>query len=356
VGVHTVDKTGVFFMNTYFATFITGTSQLVESQLTKLGNISVAKIYDGLIVFRSSRSWKELQNIRYLNNLFLLLAIKENRRSGKGALDELMNTIARQGVRTSAAFQEIVRGKRSFRVFASVENETVSMSRRLLQGVERRIQKGSGLRLNIQKPNLEFWFISRREGVVLFGLRFTRVRAETKQRRKGELRAELAHVLCLLSEPKSFDVVCDPFVGYGAIAIERARSFPYQRIYASDIDEMLVRELRRKTGGIKNMKVAQANALRLDLPDASIDKIITDPPWGEYQGMPSLERFYEEMLSEFRRVLKADGIVVILIGPKETFEYVLQNKFGQIFAMNSKYDILVSGKKAAIYKITRKKR
>ncbi len=342
-------------MNTYFATFITGTSQLIEEQFTKLGHVSIVKIYDGLIIFRSSRSWKELQNIRYLNNLFFLLAINENRRNGKSALEELMNTIAKQGVRTSTVLRDIVRGKRSFRVFASVENETVSMNRQLLQRVERHIQKESGLRLNVQKPDLEFWFISRREGAVLFGLRFTRVRAETKQRRKGELRVELAHVLCLLSEPKSFDVVCDPFVGYGAIAIERARSFPYQKIYASDIDETLVRELRRKTGGMKNMQVAQANELRLNLPDASIDKIITDPPWGEYREIPSLERFYEGMFREFNRVLKASGIIVILIGPKETFENVLQNKFGQTFVMNSKYDILVSGKKAAVYKITRAK-
>lgn len=148
-------------------------------------------------------------------------------------------------------------------------------------------------------------------------------------------------------------MICDPFAGHGAIVIERARSFPYQKIYASDIDKVLVRKLQGKTKNIKNIQVTQADALRLNLPDASIDKIVTDPPWGEYREIPNLERFYEGMLKELNRVLKPNGIIVILIGAKATFESVLQNMFSQTFAMNSKYDTLVSGKKAAVYKITR---
>lgn len=340
-------------MNTYFATFITGTSELVQGQLEMLKSVSILKVYDGLIIFRFPRSWKEIQNIRYFNNLFLLLASREDRKDGKNLVERLMQSAVQKGIKTPFGFREMIRGKKSFKIFAAVENETVSINRSLLQRVENQIKRVSGLRLNIQRPDLEFWFMARREGLGLFGLRLTKVRKENKQRKKGELRTELAHLLCLASELKPSDVICDPFAGHGAIVIERARSFPYQKIYASDIDKVLVQELQEKIKNIKNIQVTQADALRLNLLDASIDKIITDPPWGEYREIPNLERFYEGILKEFNRILKTNGIIVILIGAKETFEGVLQNIFSQTFVMNSKYDTLVSGKKAAVYKITR---
>lgn len=55
------------------------------------------------------------------------------------------------------------------------------------------------------------------------------------------------------------------------------------------------------------------------------------------------------MLKEFIRVLKPGGLMVILIGQKELFEKVLTNFPDLQFV--EKYNILVSGKKAAIYKI-----
>lgn len=340
-------------MNTYFATFITGTSQFVKEQLTGLKNISIVKMYDGLVIFYSSRPWRELQNIRYFNNLFLLLEEKGSHKSGKSAVEGLMNIVARRGIKRSTILHDITKGKRGFKIFVAVENETVSVNRSLLQRVERQIQKESRLRLNIKRPDLEFWFMSRREGVMLFGLRFTKVRKETKQRKKGELRAELAHIICLLSEPKPYDVVCDPFAGHGAIVIERAHQFPYKKICASDIDNFLVSELKKKIGKMKNIQVVQADALHLDLPDGSINKIITDPPWGEYRELPNFKNFYENMLREFNRILGPDGTMVILIGAKEIFESILQDRFAHTFKIKSKYNILVSGKKAAIYQLIR---
>ena len=59
------------------------------------------------------------------------------------------------------------------------------------------------------------------------------------------------------------------------------------------------------------------------------------------------------MLLEFNRVLKLDGVIILLIGAKEIFENVLRDKFSNTFRLKRKYDILVSGKKAAIYQLIR---
>ena len=61
------------------------------------------------------------------------------------------------------------------------------------------------------------------------------------------------------------------------------------------------------------------------------------------------------MLEEFYRVLKPNSVVVILVGKKELFETVLK-KISDKFSLESKYDILVSGKKAAVYKLVKHKK
>ena len=173
---------------------------------------------------------------------------------------------------------------------------------------------------------------------------------------KGELRREIAHIMSTLSNPTPKDVVLDPFAGYGAIPLERAQNFPYREIIAIEKDDYLVSRLKQKVRTVKkNINVLRGDALVLsEIKNSSIDKIITDPPWGEYKEISNISIFYRDMLREFVRILRPDGVVVILISAKEIFESILQDQFSQIFKIKSKYDILVSGKKAAIYQLIRK--
>ena len=74
-----------------------------------------------------------------------------------------------------------------------------------------------------------------------------------------------------------------------------------------------------------------------DFQDNTFDKIVTDPPWGYYSAQVSLK--------ELSRVLKPTGIMVLLLADRD---FTLPD-----LEIQEKYDILVSGKKAAIYKFTK---
>jgi len=97
--------------------------------------------------------------------------------------------------------------------------------------------------------------------------------------------------------------------------------------------------------------VGKWDALNLtSLTNKSVDKIITDPPWGFYENKSiNLREFYKSMLNEFIRVLKPNGLMIILMGQREIFGEVISG-FSELKLLE-KYDILISGKKATIFKI-----
>ena len=145
--------------------------------------------------------------------------------------------------------------------------------------------------------------MKRSEGFVLFGLRITRHPDYKDVLQKGELRPELANLLCLISEPNKEDVFLDPFSGSGSIPRERTR-FPYKEIITSDL--IPVKITRPLKIDLKVVEVLQMSALNMTkILDNSVDKIVTNPPWGIEVGKElDLPKFYSRMTDEFQRVLR----------------------------------------------------
>ncbi|MCL4397890.1 hypothetical protein M1403_02590 [Patescibacteria group bacterium] len=292
-------------MNRYFSTFIPGLGEEVKNQLEKsLRGFICQLLLDGLIVYQSESSPEEIKKLRFLNNSFL--EAKPEEKTGI----KLGNT---------------------FRVIFSRENEIIAINRERLARIEKKIAEANHLTVDRSNPDFEFWFLERSEGYKFAGVRITKHPDYKDVLQKGQLRPELANLLCLISDPRPDDVVLDPFAGSGAIPAERA-NFPHLKIISGDI----------KTG---------TDALHMtEVADNSVNKIITDPPWGIEVGKElDLPKFYEATLKEFKRVLKPNGLVVVLMGNKTVFEEAL-NK-ASLFKLLKKYDVLVSGKKAAIYKL-----
>lgn len=295
----------------YFSTFITGLGEIVSEELQKqLVNFKQELLLDGLIVYSTDSGFEKIKNLIFLNNSFLQTSPEDKINLNLG---------------------------KSFRVVFSKENELVSINKERLTKIENKIAKLNNLVVDRANPDFEFWFLERSEGNKFTGVRITKHPDYKTVLSKGQLRPELADLLCLISEPDGNDVVLDPLAGSGAISMAR-KNYPHKEIISGDIDP-------------QNQNIKKLDALNLkDFKNGSINKIITDPPWGVSIGLDlNLNDFYTKMLEEFFRVLEPNGLLVILIGKKELFDEVL-SKF-QCFTLVKRYNILVSGKKAAIYKI-----
>lgn len=338
-------------MNRYFSTFITGFQEVVESELKKiLTDIKILRLLDGLVIYESTSSIQDIQKLRFLNNSFIWLsqATHVDGQKPEPAVEQLlrMSDFDRSREATSLKFVKF------FRAIVSKENQTIPIDRSLLEKIEAKIFYSTHLKVHRTLPDIEFWFIFRKEGISIFGARITPLGKETTRKyNKGELRQELAHLLVLLSDYQKEDIVLDPFAGSGAIVLERVQSFPYKKFFASDNKEDLVEELKRKTKwGQQKIIVEKHDALNLNnLDSGSINKIITDPPWGLFEKpQEDMVDFYKRMLLEFYRVLADGGMAIILVGRDAGFETAL---VGSGFNNETKLSILVSGQKADVYKL-----
>lgn len=333
-------------MATYFSTFITGFADVIEEVITKrFLKVTIDEVLDGMIVYSTFAPVTQILDQKYFNNSFVLLAQCPAKEEATTAsiVKDLFKKANFGSVRKFTVLQKASK----FRVSISRENELTSINNEIVRKIEEKIMSQTPLKLDRQRADYEFWFVIRSEGKAYLGMRITKLKSKPA---KGQLRPELAQLLCALSDPAPEDVFMDPCAGSGAIVQERMTIAPFKAMYAGDTDPNKVTQLKFTFKKSKTVTVLPLNAAHLgEIEDASIDKIVTDPPWGLYTDHDKdYTEFYTKMLSEFRRVLKQTGHVVVLSARKEEFERALSSH-STSFILKNKLDILVSGKKASIY-------
>jgi O-antigen biosynthesis protein len=118
----------------------------------------------------------------------------------------------------------------------------------------------------------------------------------------GEIRHEHLHryawCLPLIEGRMVLDIACGE--GYGsAIMARHARS-----VVGVDISPEAVEHASKTYGGLANLAFCVGNAAEIPLPDDSVDVVVS------FETIEHHDR-HEEMLSEIRRVLRPDGILII---------------------------------------------
>ena len=141
-------------MSIYMSSFTTGFQDVVKTNLPKhLNGIKIKYIFDGLIVFEYNGNWKNILNISYLNNSFLVGKIFNGNQLNFSSMINQINKLKN--------FYPI--NMKSFRVRFSKENQFVAVDKKQSQFAEQFLSKISHMRIDRVNPNTEFWFIIRRE-------------------------------------------------------------------------------------------------------------------------------------------------------------------------------------------------
>lgn len=130
----------------------------------------------------------------------------------------------------------------------------------------------------------------------------------------GSLKPPVAAALVRLAEIAPGQSLLDPFCGSGTILVEAALMGAAAQ--GGDSDAAAVEHARTnlKEAGV-TVPVQQWDARTLPLADSSIDRIISNLPWGrQVQVDAELENLYRDTLPEMQRVLVPGGHIVILTG------------------------------------------
>ncbi|MDR0731856.1 MAG: methyltransferase [Treponema sp.] len=346
-------------------------------------DLSIPLSLSGALVFETDCSYDRL-NLFCFNNIFRLIGRTVPYGDGgdpREALERFVrDTLRRRAGEGLVSASTAGRGpaEAGFRVIFSLENTPAAVSGPLRDRAEGFIASCSGLRVNRSKPGVEFWFLLRREGA-FFMRRLSRHRPWDKLLHPGELPPPLAWVLCRLSEPRPGERIADPFCGYGSIPAARLRHFPPAEFFASDIDRRSLALTKAKFSGkaahhchINRLDVAELPRL---IPPASLDGVITDPPWGCYRAAEALPEgregsdgyegpgpgpapapagknalstgeLYGRSFGIFAELLKPGARVVMLCGRGDEARTAAERSG---FTLVRHIPILLSGKKAAIY-------
>jgi len=366
----------------YLATFAPGFEGIIESLLMQtIPSATGTEVSSGIVFFTFSGPTDELAAAAFFNNVFLIV---NEWKTAQMPFDEMIRSVAKANRLASVAPSVAGLTGLSYRVRYSRENQFCSIDKKMMEAAEQYISRATGLKADRFDPGLEFWYIIRREGWSFFAIRLTKKPSTEKYLRQGELRPEIVQLIVGLARVSAQDrVLLDPFAGYGSIpeqlALVTAKLGTKDGhavaggnpavIYASDLDAERVTDLEARFTGNAAVTVGRCDALKLShIADSSVDLIVTDPPWGfwddsAYSGDNSIEALYEKMLAEFARVLKSGARAVVLTGAKREFEEAVGKS--AVFARCAveaapagaantfRTDILVNGKKSAVFVLTR---
>jgi tRNA (guanine6-N2)-methyltransferase len=326
----------------YASTFVAGAGSVISSALRQaLPDASIERLDDGMVIYHSKASPDRMRDLRFFQNTFEVLSYKDS----LDMTDPIKSLVkhVREDIQLPS---RITRKRGTYKLQATVENQLTALHPIQRQKFEKRMFE-CGLRPAGQKFECELWLTARREGYGFLGLRLTRHENYDHKLKPGELKPDLANLLCLLSSPRPTDVFLDPMAGSGAIPFERAKSFPYAQIFAGDHDAVHARALKDATKKFKKFTPGMWDVRTLEgIQDASVDAIVTDPPWGKFFDNAELPALYRDMLLSFKRVLKQEGRAVILASREGPLEILLE---GSGFLIKARHDILVNGQKARIW-------
>lgn len=308
---------------TFFATFPAGTYDILVKSLKSfsVAELTILSHDDSSVTFQSTVSIEKLIELRFFTNVFLVYNKPAN------------------------VPRFLIKGE-YFRLMQLTEGIPQPLPASQRTSLQNKISKDFKLKPHAKLSKNDFYVINRRNNETYIGLKLSRAKFKREVQIPGSLRPELAHILCLAAGLKAKHTIVDMFAGSGAIAIEAARGFGCHKVIAIE----KAAYLQTQQHPAITWRIGDATALDF-LTDSSVDRIITDPPWGSFDTNIDLATLYKASSHEVERLLRPTGIAVILSDYADAQEVFTHTKKLELV---NKWPILVSGHKAVIYKLRKK--
>jgi 23S rRNA G2445 N2-methylase RlmL len=312
-----------------YAVVLPGLEAIAEEEITHdLGGV-VKKTSPGLVVFRVPEIDEAVLRLRTVEDVFLLAWGTDRLSYRAEDLERIRRWTAHEAdwarlLRIHHAVHPRPKGKPTYRLVTQMTGvhgyRRVDAGKALARGLAGKLP--ASWRPAEENAAVEVW-LTIHGAMAVCGLRLSdrtmRHRTYKREHLPASLRPTLAAAMVRLAEARPGQVVLDPLCGAGTLLAEQLavgwqRGAGQVQVWGGDIDAAALRAAGTNLQRLGRPLLARWDAARLPLPDQSVDRIVSNPPFGKQLGRPEdVGPLYRRVLAEGNRVLRQGGRAVLLV-------------------------------------------
>lgn len=306
-----------------------GLEEIAADEITRDLGGEVKKASRGIVAFRVRRLDERLLRLRTVEDVFLLAWGSDELPYTSAALDQIRRWTRKvrwdELLRWHHAIHPKPTGKPSYWLVTQMTGEhgyrRVDARKALAQGLEGVFP--ASWRQAEENAAVEVWLTIHGTQAVC-GLRLSdrtmRHRPYKREHLPASLRPSVAAALVRLAGAGPGMVVVDPMMGAGTILAETAelarhRGISELHLWGGDRERLAVQAATINLRRFRPEILARWDTRHLPLPDASVDRVICNPPFGKQLAADeNLDALYQSAVREWDRILKPGGRAVLLVG------------------------------------------
>jgi len=306
-----------------YAVAFAGLEEVVRDEIAQTLHGDIKRSAPGIVVFRLPEIDDSILRLRTTEDVFLFAWGTDQLTYKAEDLDRIRRWTAKDAdwarlLQIHHAIRPKPKGKPTYRLVTQMTGEhayrRLDAGQALARGLEGKLP--ASWRAVEDNAAVEIW-LTINGATAVCGLRLSdatmRHRTYKREHLPASLRPTVAAAMVRLAGALPGQVVLDPMCGAGTILAEQAE-IARVGLWGGDCELSAVRaaavNLRRF-----HPVLARWDATRLPLPDRSVDRLISNPPFGVQLGRPEdIGPLYRRMVPEYHRVLRPGGRAVLLVG------------------------------------------
>src|SRR5262245_26893020 len=311
-----------------YAMVLAGLEPVAAEEIARDLGGDVKRTGRGLVVFRVPEISPALLQLRTTEDVFLLAWGTDKLTYRAEDLDKIRRWTAREAnweilLRIHHSVHPKPRGKPTYRLVTQMTGvhgyRRIDAGKALAQGLAGKLP--ASWRPAEENAAVEVW-LTIHGATAVCGLRLSdrtmRHRKYKHEHLPASLRPTLAAAMVRLAEARPGQVVLDPMCGAGTILAEQLEVGWWPgagavQVGGGDLDRAALRAAAGNLRRLGQPLLARWDATRLPLADGSVDRIVSNPPFGKQLGRPEdVGPLYRRALTEYDRVLRPGGRAVLL--------------------------------------------
>lgn len=319
-------------MNNMYVGFTTkGLEEIAAAELRERVNASIEIVNTKQIVFQSSCKLEELNDLRTIDDIGLLLA-----RAHTSTLDDVLTLV--RDIDFKAARKQI----QSLRPVDNTFSITSSLmgapfdAKEATEEIKAAIVRETGWSYTEQqRENFDVRLFADRTSLTVSvrlmsgPLHHRKYKTSYKQ---GSLKPTIAAAMVISAANNEENLkVVDNFCGSGTILCEAV--IMGHSVFGGDIDGESVTSAQAnlKSAGAETAKqIKTLDATKTGWPTSSFDCAVSNLPWGKQVKFDKISKLYDDSLREYRRILKPHGSICTLGVKPELFIKYLKHHFSPV--------------------------